>query len=39
MGAVIEDKAGGGIDWDGARICRRVWLLPVARNQFYGLST
>lgn len=33
MGAVIEDIAGRGIDWDGASICRRVWLLPVEENQ------
>ena len=29
MRAVVEDIAGGGVDWDGARIGRRVWVLPV----------
>ncbi len=33
MRAVVEDIAGCGIDWDGASICRRIWLLPVGESQ------
>ena len=33
MRAVIEDIAGGGVDWDGAGIRRRVWVLPVGARQ------
>ena len=33
MGAVVEDIAGGGVDWDGAGVGRRVWVLPVGACQ------
>ena len=33
MGAVVEDIAGCGIDWDGASICRRVCLLTIGKFQ------
>lgn len=33
MGAVVEDIAGGGVDWDCAGVGGRVWVLPVGACQ------
>ena len=33
MRAVVEDIAGGGVDGDGTRVGRGVWVLPVGGSQ------